>query len=360
MWRIGQGSERKWLCHCMWCMRPGFIPDILTCTTLCTLPKCQVSHGTAVPAACQTFPMLLLPQPLWTLSSIPFLQNPRYPQETTPSSQASGEGHHCLTVTLAPGPHLVCSSAPSVTTCSTLGIYQLPPHPYTPQAPLTSTQLAQVQHLEVAATCQQSSLVPSQEASHWEHWSLNTTASTPGILTGSETWLKQDIPNAERFPPMYNIHHRDRADGYWAVLVTAKANLITHEIQHVTTAEEVLIQVQTKKKAEPLIVRSLYRIPSAKSEHQMEKILKTLDSVKTNSIIWIRGDLQSSWHQLERPMRLSSYFLNKSQQPWTSPNQQATNKRWCDLGHLPDQQAQPGHHDHHHTRPWRPQHSAHW
>ena len=49
--------------------------------------------------------------------------------------------------------------------------------------------------------------------------------------------------------------------------------------------------LQAEKKQEPLIVRSLYRTPSATSEHQMEEILKTLDSVKTNGIIWIDGDI---------------------------------------------------------------------
>ena len=39
-----------------------------------------------------------------------------------------------------------------------------------------------------------------------------------------------------------------------------KANLTTHEVQHATTAEAVLVQpqLQTEKKIEPLIVGSLY------------------------------------------------------------------------------------------------------
>ena len=104
----------------------------------------------------------------------------------------------------------------------------------------------------------------------------------------SETWLKQDILNAEIFPPTYTVYHRDIADRYWGVPVATKANLITQEVQHVTsTAEVVFIQVQTEKKTEPLIVGSLCKSQSATSEHQMEEVLKTLDSVKTNSIVWM-------------------------------------------------------------------------
>ena len=92
-----------------------------------------------------------------------------------------------------------------------------------------------------------------------------------------------------------------------------------HEVQHATIAEAVLVHVPTEKNTEPLIVRSLYSTPSATSEHQMEEILKTLDSVKTNGTVWICGDLTLPdiiWKDQRvmgngYPQNISSSFLNE-------------------------------------------------
>ena len=93
--------------------------------------------------------------------------------------------------------------------------------------------------------------------------------ANPDTIIEPETRLRQDIPNAEIFPPTYNVCRRDRADGYGVVLVATKVNLIIHEIQHATTAEAVLVQVQRKKKTELLLVGT----PSATSEHRMEGLV---------------------------------------------------------------------------------------
>ena len=61
----------------------------------------------------------------------------------------------------------------------------------------------------------------------------------------------------------------------------------------------------------------MYRIQSATSKHQMEEILKALNSVKTYDIVWIDGDLNLAiinWKDqgvMENgyPQKISSSFL---------------------------------------------------
>ena len=80
-----------------------------------------------------------------------------------------------------------------------------------------------------------------------ELWNLLTIAD-PDVITGSETWLKQDIPNAEIFPFICNVN---RWDGYGEVLVATKVNLITHEIQHATTSETVRYKQKRQQSRSP-------------------------------------------------------------------------------------------------------------
>lgn len=87
-------------------VKSGFMPDALTCATLCYSPSRPTSRGTDVPTACLAFPALFLRTP----SSAPLLQDCLYPQETTLSLAGVSRASHCLTATSAPRPHLVRSS----------------------------------------------------------------------------------------------------------------------------------------------------------------------------------------------------------------------------------------------------------
>ena len=51
----------------------------------------------------------------------------------------------------------------------------------------------------------------------------------PDIILMSETWLDQDIHDAEVMPPdlNYELFQKDRRDGYGRVLIAIKRNLIT-------------------------------------------------------------------------------------------------------------------------------------
>ena len=92
--------------------------------------------------------------------------------------------------------------------------------------------------------------------------------------------------------------------------------MIKQELQQPSTSEAVLVQVHTEKKTEPLVVGSLYRIPSATSINQMDEIEKTLDS---NDIAWIGTDLNLpdiKWKDQcvfgkNYPHKISNSFLNK-------------------------------------------------
>ena len=82
--------------------------------------------------------------------------------------------------------------------------------------------------------------------------------------------------------------------------------MITHELQQPLTSQAVH-------------AGSLYTIPSATSINQMDEIEKTLDSVKTNGIVWIGGDLNLpdiNWKDKcvvgkNYPQKISNSFLNK-------------------------------------------------
>jgi hypothetical protein len=123
---------------------------------------------------------------------------------------------------------------------------------------------------------------------------FNPLISTePDIILGTETWLKPEKNSSEFFPPTYSVyrHNRTRSRGYGGALVAVKSPLISHEIPTGSTAEAVLVSMKTTKKTEPLIVGSVYRSLSETSIEQMGEILKTIDSIKTDGVVWLGGDL---------------------------------------------------------------------
>ena len=124
---------------------------------------------------------------------------------------------------------------------------------------------------------------------------MNILDSTdPDIVFGNETWLTSNHLSSEFFPPTYHVYRKDRSDGYGGVLLAVKANLISNQIAVKSQAEAVIVSIKTTKPSEPLIVISLYRTPSIKSAErltQMKDIIDSIDSVKTEGVIWIGGDL---------------------------------------------------------------------
>ena len=124
---------------------------------------------------------------------------------------------------------------------------------------------------------------------------LNILETTdPDIVFGNETWLTPNHHSSEFFPPTYHVYRKDRSDGYGGVLLAVKSNLISNQIAVKSSTEAVIVSIKTTKPTEPLIVISLYRTPSVKSNerlNQMKDIVEMLDNIKTEGVIWIGGDL---------------------------------------------------------------------
>ena len=118
--------------------------------------------------------------------------------------------------------------------------------------------------------------------------------SEPDIVFGNETWLTSNHHSAEYFPPTYHVYRKDRKDGYGGVLLAVKSTLISHQLPVNNDSEAVIVSIKTTKPSEPLIAVSLYRTPSCNAKErldQMKSIVTTLDSIKTEGVIWIGGDL---------------------------------------------------------------------
>ena len=116
----------------------------------------------------------------------------------------------------------------------------------------------------------------------------------PDIVFGNKKWLTPSHLNSEFFPPSYHVYRKDRSDGYGGVLLAVKANLISNQLPVNTNAEAVIVSIKTTKPSEPLIAVSMYRTPSVNKKErldQMKDIIETLDSIKTEGVIWVGGDL---------------------------------------------------------------------
>ena len=116
-------------------------------------------------------------------------------------------------------------------------------------------------------------------------------SSNLDIVLGTETWLRPDMYTAEIFPPNFSVFRKDRPDGHGGVLVATKTNSIAHEVSHNTAAEAVYVKIKTQGQSRPLVVGAIYRTPSDNSLEHIQEITTSLNTLDTNDIIWVGGDL---------------------------------------------------------------------
>ena len=89
--------------------------------------------------------------------------------------------------------------------------------------------------------------------------------------------------------------------------MVVKSHLISNQIAVKSPTEAVIVLIKTTKLTEPLIVISLYRAPSVKSNErldQMKYYVEMMDNIKTVSCAFKKGDrhLASNY----RPISLTS------------------------------------------------------
>ena len=113
------------------------------------------------------------------------------------------------------------------------------------------------------------------------------------ILCGCETWLKPEILDAELLPPNsnYNIHRKDRHDGYGGSIILIKDNIQHERIDIDTPCDIVFVKIECANK-ESLVVGSVYR-PTNNIESYAHDLFDAISKVSKKfrkSAIWITGD----------------------------------------------------------------------
>ena len=136
------------------------------------------------------------------------------------------------------------------------------------------------------------------------------------ILCGCETWLKPEILDAELLPPNsnYNIHRKDRHDGYGGSIILIKDNIQHERIDIDTPCDIVFVKIECANK-ESLVVGSVYR-PTNNIESYAHDLFDAISKVSKKfrkSAIWITGDLNLpdvDW--LSNTIRVQGYQYRKS------------------------------------------------
>ena len=114
----------------------------------------------------------------------------------------------------------------------------------------------------------------------------------PSILIVTETWLNQAIHISEFFPPNYNVHRKDRPDGFSGVLIGVRSDFICDRIDISSTTESVYISLALEK-GRQLIVGALYRPPSSSVDY-IDCMCNEIEQISTKykkATMWLGGDL---------------------------------------------------------------------
>ena len=162
-------------------------------------------------------------------------------------------------------------------------------HPSCSSPKPRTKQRLRTNNIRLASLNIQSIASPKKKACFWNFLeSINYD-----ILCGCETWLKPEILDAELLPPNsnYNIHRKDRHDGYGGSIILIKDNIQHERIEINTPCDIVFVKIDCANK-ESLIVGSVYR-PTNNNESYSQVLFGAISKISKQfrkSAIWITGD----------------------------------------------------------------------
>ena len=112
------------------------------------------------------------------------------------------------------------------------------------------------------------------------------------IITGTETWLTDNIKDNEIFPQGYTIYRRDRETGQrgGGVFILINNDLISTRFQHAETKCEIVWARVEISSCKSLFIGSYYR-PNAQDAESLAQLDESLARLPKNCHVWLAGDM---------------------------------------------------------------------
>ena len=119
-------------------------------------------------------------------------------------------------------------------------------------------------------------------------------ATDADIITGTESWLTDDIKSNELFPPGYNSFRKDRPQGKegGGVFILTNAKFDSDEpVDLKSRPTDELLWVRVKVKGErSLYIGSFYRPPRMTDPEYFQALEETLARIPPDAHVWLGGD----------------------------------------------------------------------
>ena len=112
------------------------------------------------------------------------------------------------------------------------------------------------------------------------------------IVTGTESWLTNNIKDNEIFPPGYTIYRIDIETGQrgGGVFIAINKDLVSTRYQFAETQCEIVWAKIEIKSCKPLLIGSYYR-PHASDAESLAQLDESLTRLPKNFYIWLAGDM---------------------------------------------------------------------
>ena len=112
------------------------------------------------------------------------------------------------------------------------------------------------------------------------------------IVTGTESWLTNNIKDNEIFPPGYTIYRIDIETGQrgGGVFIAINKDLVSTRYQSAETQCEIVWAKIEIKSCKPLLIGSYYR-PHASDAESLAQLDESLTRLPKNCYIWLAGDM---------------------------------------------------------------------